>query len=99
MLFSQSLHLSLWAAAIFAGVEASPVDQKHKLQRRQQAPFPITGISGGVQPRMEIRDLQQNAPDQWNIYVLALAAMQLVDQSDYLSYFQLSSQCGRDFSQ
>ena len=60
------------------------------MEKRQTAPFAVTGIQGsGVQTRLEIRTLANN-PDQFNIYLLALQKMQTDDQSDFLSYFQIS---------
>lgn len=59
-------------------------------EKRQTAPLAVTGFQGsGIQPRLEIRDLQSNG-DQFNMYLLALQRMQQLDQDDFLSYFQLS---------
>ena len=59
-------------------------------EKRQSAPLAVTGFQGsGIQPRLEIRDLQQNE-DQFNMYLLALQRMQQLDQDDFQSYFQLS---------
>ncbi|KAF2402444.1 Di-copper centre-containing protein [Trichodelitschia bisporula] len=62
--------------------------------RRQNGPIAVTGIGGGVQPRLELRDLQQDA-DQWNIYLLAMARMQAMSQDNPLSWFQISGIHGR----
>ena len=60
------------------------------LDKRQTAPFAVDGVSGsGVQPRLEIRQLMQNA-NQFNIFILALQAMQQDNQSDFLSYFSIA---------
>jgi tyrosinase len=60
------------------------------ISTRQNAPFAVTGFFGeGIQPRLEIRDLQQN-PDQWNLYILGLQRMQSMDQNDFLSWFQVA---------
>jgi hypothetical protein len=60
-------------------------------------PFVITGThTGGVQPRLEIRDLQANRPLQWNLYLLALEAMQAEKQTDIASYYEIA---GRSLSQ
>ncbi|KAF2203556.1 Di-copper centre-containing protein [Delitschia confertaspora ATCC 74209] len=55
-----------------------------------------TGIGTGKQPngavpiRREIRDLQQNYPDTWNLYLLGLQSFQMVDQKDPLSFYQIA---------
>ncbi|QDS78173.1 hypothetical protein FKW77_005300 [Venturia effusa] len=82
MLFSSSL----WATALLATTSAAL-----RPQRRQTAPIAVTGLAGqSIQPRLEMRELQQLQPDQWNVYILGLSRMQQVDQSDFLSYFQLA---------
>jgi len=60
------------------------------LPRRQTVPFAVTGVTGGgVQPRLEIRQLMANT-DQFNIYVLAQKRMQAMNQDDFLSHFQIA---------
>ena len=63
------------------------------LKSRQNAntPYPVTGVqTGQILPRREIRDLQNNYPDQFNIMILAWQSLQAMDQSDFLSYFQIA---------
>lgn len=65
------------------------------LEKRQGAPYAVTGVAGGgVQQRLEIRQLMNNA-DQFNIYVLAQQLMQQTDQSDFLSFYQIAGIHGR----
>lgn len=60
------------------------------LDKKQTAPFAISGVSGGsVQPRLEIRQLMENT-NQFNIYVLAIQAMQEDNQDDFLSFFSIA---------
>jgi tyrosinase len=40
--------------------------------------------------RHEIRDLQQNYPEQWDLFCLGLLAFQNMDESDQLSYYEVS---------
>jgi hypothetical protein len=92
MLFSSSLRLSsLWATVLLVTWSgASPVDQNTPHRRQNAAPIAVTGLAGqSIQPRLELRELQQN-PDMWNMYLLGLTRMQQVDQSDFLSHFQLA---------
>lgn len=57
----------------------------------------ITGVqNGAVSPRLEIRQLQQN-PEMFNIYILALAALQQIDSTNELSWYQISGIHGMPF--
>ena len=40
--------------------------------------------------RHEIRELQANSPEQWNLYLLGLQALKEVDNNDPKSYYQLA---------
>lgn len=46
---------------------------------------------GGVQPRRNVIDLQANHIEQFNMYVLALNALQQTDYNDPLSFFALAN--------
>ena len=46
---------------------------------------------GNVFLRYEIRDLEENHPDQWNLYLLALQSLQDTSQDDAYSYYGLAS--------
>lgn len=71
-------------------VEEITTPQAPTLRRRQSSFEPVTGVTEfGVQPRLEIRQLEQNV-DQWNLYLLGLARFQAANQSDKLSYYQIS---------
>ena len=43
--------------------------------------------------RREIRDLEKNHPDQWNLYLLALADFQATPEDEQLSYYQIAGAC------
>lgn len=99
MMLIQSLLLILTCAAHFT--EGSVADfrplgrarRPSTIKGRQNAntPYAITGIqTGQILPRLEIRDLQNSYPDQFNILILAWQSMQAMDQSDFLSYFQIA---------
>jgi tyrosinase len=45
-----------------------------------------------VPVRHEIRDLQQNYPEQWDLFCLGLLAFQNMDESDQLSYYEVSGE-------
>ncbi|KAF1983552.1 Di-copper centre-containing protein [Aulographum hederae CBS 113979] len=66
----------------------SLLEAKRSLEKR--ASIPVTGAkSGGIQPRLEIRQLMRNA-DQWNMYLLGLDRMQKMPQNDQFSYYQIA---------
>ena len=68
-----------------------------RLQRRQTQTIVTTGITTfGIQPRLEIRQLQQNA-DQWNIFLLGMKRFQETDQSEMNSYYQIAGIHGRPY--
>lgn len=52
--------------------------------------YPITGASGGVFPRLEIRDLEKAGGEMWNLFLLAMAEFQAMDQNVIDSYFQIA---------
>ena len=90
MVFGRSTLASIFASALLvADTFASPHGVGRK-EKRQTAPLAVTGFQGsGIQPRLEIRQLQGNG-DQFNMYILALQRMQQMDQDDFQSYFALS---------
>ena len=57
--------------------------------RNRAATIAVRGAQGGLQPRLEIRNLAQNA-DQWNIFLLGLARFQAMEISETLSYYQIA---------
>ncbi|KAH9819777.1 Di-copper centre-containing protein [Teratosphaeria destructans] len=76
-----------------------PIDDSSAVERRDDTTglTAVTGITQyGVQPRLEIRELQQNV-DQWNLYLLGLARWQATNQSDKLSYYQVAGIHGRPY--
>ena len=51
----------------------------------------VVGVqTGEVHERLEIRALEKDYPDQWNLFLHALSHFQAMDQNDKLSYFQLA---------
>ena len=78
----------------------TPID----LPKRDSSSFPITGVKTGITSdgtvpnRIEIRELQKNNVP-WNLYLLALERFQSKDQSDMLSYYQISGIHGRPYTQ
>jgi tyrosinase len=52
--------------------------------------FSVVGVQGtGVHPRQELRDLEKDT-ETWNMYLLALARFQAMDQNEKISYYQVA---------
>ena len=79
-------------------VEEVATPLRSAVRRRQQdGTVAITGIQYyGVQPRLEIRQLEQDA-DQWNIFLLGLLRFQQTNQSNMTSYYQIAGIHGRPY--
>lgn len=55
------------------------------------ATFAVTGVpNNGVQVRMELRTMQQDYPDMFNLYILGLQDFMNTNQSDPLSYYSIA---------
>lgn len=70
----------------------SPLQHANTELVERQAPgsfYAITGATGGVQPRMEIRELEKTG-EMWNLYLLAMTDFQAMDQSTIDSWFQIA---------
>ena len=85
-------------ASLFSSVAASPINSLEQLESRQTGSFyAITGVKiGGVQPRLEIRDLQKQ-PEQWNLFILALQRFQAQGQSVRESFYQVAGIHGEPY--
>ncbi|KAK3938775.1 hypothetical protein QBC46DRAFT_389579 [Diplogelasinospora grovesii] len=60
--------------------------------------IPTTPGPGGAVPlRRELRDLQKNFPDQFNLYILGLQNLQSVTEQDLKSYYQIAGIHGMPF--
>jgi len=58
-----------------------------------------TGVTGnGVQVRMELRTMQQQFPDMFNLYLLGLQDFKNVAQTDPLSYYEIGGIHGRPYT-
>jgi tyrosinase len=73
-------------------VLAHPVDhEEHNLEKRQQGIVFTLGPGGDVRTRYEVRDLKNNYPNQWTLFILALSQWQRQSQGSSTSYFGISS--------
>lgn len=66
-------------------------DEPQHLEERQSGGFvAITGVPGNVYPRLEVREMLFNKPNQWTLFILGLQKFQRMSQSDRLSYYQIA---------
>ncbi|KAH6638401.1 hypothetical protein C7974DRAFT_411824 [Boeremia exigua] len=71
--------------------------------KRQSSDIIVTGIDSTDQDgnsflRLEVRDMQANYPDQWNLYLIGLDQMHVADQKEPLSYYGLAGIHGRPYT-
>jgi tyrosinase len=63
------------------------------LVEKRQAPgsyYAITGASGGIHPRVEVRDLESAGGEPWNLFLLAMTEFQAMDQRVIDSWYQIA---------
>jgi tyrosinase len=82
------------ASLLVARSFASPISTKDDGQLvTRQGPgsyYAITGATGGVFPRLEIRELEKAGGEMWNLFLLAFAEFQAMDQTVIDSYYQIA---------
>ncbi|KAK0709679.1 hypothetical protein B0T26DRAFT_805332 [Lasiosphaeria miniovina] len=68
-------------------------------------PIPVVGVKTGIEvntgkrpARQNINKLYARGGPQWDLYILALSALQAVDEADELSYFQIAGIHGLPYS-
>lgn len=66
-------------------------DEMSNLSKRQQTVVPVTGASGSTQPRLEIRQMQSEKPNQFTLLILALQQFQKQAETDATSYYAISA--------
>lgn len=85
------------ASAAFARPTISTRQVSNSTSPNVTSGVTVTGATeGGVQSRLEIHELMQDA-DAWNIYLLAMQAFQSMDPSDPLSWYQIGGIHGKPF--
>ncbi|KAK1836674.1 hypothetical protein QBC39DRAFT_56270 [Podospora conica] len=79
--------IAYWAVVLFSWQATA----------QQATPVPVVGVQTGIDPRTGQRPARQNINDlyllggpQWDLYILALAALQDANEEDELSYFGIS---------
>lgn len=90
--------LGVAALSLFSTVSASKHGAAAHVEKRQSSTA-ITGAPDGTtQPRLEIRQLEQNA-DQWNLFMLAMQAFQNTNHNDVMSWYQLAGIHGMPYQE
>ena len=74
---------------------ASPIQHSSlDLESRQANDYFVVSpvLDGGVQPRLDIRDLERKPENQemWTLFLLALQRLKNVAQSEKLSFYQIA---------
>ncbi|KAI4688971.1 hypothetical protein J4E81_007688 [Alternaria sp. BMP 2799] len=84
-------------------VTCKPVSERKSSHTvRQSAVGVVTGVksrdeNGNVYVRREVRDLKNNAPDQWSLYILALRQLHTTSQNNPTSFYGIASIHGRPY--
>lgn len=92
-LLSLVLGLPLLASTVsgLAVTIPSLEEAAEEIEKRQSSIITITGASGtAIYPRLEIRELFSNKPNQWTLLILAMQAFQAQSQSSATSYYQIA---------
>ncbi|PNS20693.1 Tyrosinase [Sphaceloma murrayae] len=96
MKFSSIVSGALVAA--MAAVPTAAIPSPPLEARQNGGPVVVTGVTGnGVQQRMELRTMQRNNPDMFNVFIIGLRRMMAVPQNNALSYYQIAGIHGRPF--
>jgi len=86
----------LTSTLAFTSVFAHPHHQhaeeveEPRLEERQSGFTAVTGISGNVYPRLEVRQMLWNKPNQWTLLLLGMQQFQQMSQDNKLSYYQIA---------
>ncbi|PSK46330.1 Tyrosinase [Elsinoe australis] len=97
MKFSSVFSGALVAAASIVPATAAP---SVPLEARQNGAVVVTGVTNnGVQTRLELRTMQREQPDMFNLYLIGLRRMMAVPQQNALSYYQIAGIHGRPYIQ
>lgn len=93
-LLSLVFGLSLFSSSVLSHPFDLPFtitqDEMETLERRQSGHILTKGASGDIQPRLEIRQMETQQPDQFTLLLLAMQKFQARSQGDSTSYYQIS---------
>jgi len=92
MKFHQALSSALLSATAMYSATAAPLEER-------DSTISVTGVpNNGVQTRMELRTMQREHPDMFNVYLLGLQDFMKVDQTDPMSFYQIAGIHGRPYT-
>lgn len=80
------------SATLLSLSTASPIDQD-SVQARQNSYYVLQPLTdGGVQPRMDIRELERNPAykEVWTLFILAVERLKAMDQQTKTSFYQVA---------
>lgn len=60
------------------------------LDKRQNTILPVTGAPGATRPRLEVRQLRAQQPNQWSLFLQAMLRMENAAQTGKTSYYQIA---------
>ena len=77
--------------AVHAYTIPSLEDAAAEIQKRQSSTVVTTGASGtSIYPRLEVRQMLYNKPNQWTLFLLAMQQFHAQAQTSATSYYQIS---------
>ena len=80
------------SATLLSLASASPIDQD-SIQARQNNYYVLQPLTdGGIQPRMDIRELERNPAykEVWALFILAVEKLKAIDQQTKTSFYQVA---------
>jgi tyrosinase len=90
MRFSKLTTAFLFATSVYSSPIA-PLESDLVIKRQGPGSYyAITGATGGVYPRLEVRDLEKAGGEPWNLFLLAMTEFQAIDQHVIDSWYQIA---------
>ena len=87
-----ALGLTLACQSVLAlpKIRVPTVEEAAAELEKRASTIAITGVPGATYPRLEIRQMLYNKPNQWTLLILAMQAFHAQPQSSALSYYQIA---------
>jgi tyrosinase len=82
--------LAAVSTTLLSLASSSPIDT---IQARQNSYYVLQPVTdGGVQPRMDIRELERNSAykEVWTLFILAVERLKAMDQQSKTSFYQVA---------
>ncbi|KAK5133981.1 hypothetical protein LTR08_007101 [Meristemomyces frigidus] len=81
--------LSLLSQSVFA-YHIPSLDEAAEALEKRATIVATTGVPGAIYPRLEVRQMLFNKPNQWTLFILAMQSFQAQQQSSATSYYQIA---------